>query len=401
MSLRPRVWQPEVECASPESLWLGMQAALDRWRAPEGLAVPRTPAELAQLPFTQKDDLHTHDGLGAFRVPARQLVRLHASSGTRGTRTLVGYTAADLSLWTQLVARGLAAVGVTEDSVIYSMLSHGLFTGGFGFTQAATALGALVVPGGGARSAVHVSMMRRLQPDVLFATPSYALHLARAHGPVPTISLGVFGAEPWTEADRQALADLYGMRALDTYGLSEVIGPGVAFECPHQQGLHINADVFWPEVVDGNGAPVPDGQLGELVITAPTKQALPLLRYRTGDRTRLDWSVCTCGRTLPRMARVRARVDDMVVVRGVNVRPGQVAELLSRQPGGGWQLEVSRGPTGLDELTVVVESALSEAVLERLQAVLGLRLSVRVVPLIPHAGGKAPRLVDLRGERGA
>jgi len=395
VSLRPRMVQPEVETATRSALWDRIRPALSGLVSGLGLPVPQSPGCLAELPFTHKSHLQ---GFDSFRVPRRALVRLHSSSGTAGPRTLVGYTAADLALWTRLVARGLAAVGVNEDSVVYSVLGHGLFTGGFGFTQAATALGALVVPGGGARSAVHVAMMRQVCPDVLFATPSYALHLARAHGPVPPISLGVFGAEPWSEADRRALSREYGMQAVDTYGLSEAIGPGVAFECPEHNGLHLNADAFWPEVVDADGQPVRDGTEGELVLSAPTKEALPLLRYRTGDRTRLDWSPCPCGRTLPRMSRVTGRVDEMVVVRGVNVRPSQVSAALSAHPSTGWQLEVSRGATGLDELAIVVESALPEVVFDKLQDALGLRLVQRVVPILPHSGGKAVRLVDLRAE---
>jgi phenylacetate-CoA ligase len=390
--LRPRIWMADVECASADAWWNGHQAALQNLLPARGLTVPQTPSDLATLPFTTKADLHPP----RFSVPDRELVRLHASSGTQGERTLVGYTAADLQLWSQVVARGLAAVGVHEDTVVYSALGHGLFTGGFGFTQAATALGALVVPGSQARSAVHVDLLHRIQPHVLFATPSYALHLARAHGRVPQIALGVFGAEPWTESDRAALQAAYAMQARDTYGLSEVIGPGVAFECPAMRGLHINADVFWPEVVDLSGAVVSDGGEGELVLTAPTKQALPLLRYRTGDLTRLDWSPCACGRTLPRMARVTSRVDEMVVVRGVNVRPGQVAAVLETVPHGAWQLQVTRGPTGLDEITLVVENGLPTGVLERVSDVLGLRLTLRPVFLLDHSGGKAQRLVDLR-----
>lgn len=406
--LRPRLWEPAREQESAAARWnrlrTALQATVRRLQA-HPLHGPRLahvdpaqlrePADLPQLPFTTKAQLHGPAALAHLAVPRARLARIHASSGTTGARTLVAYTAADLQLWTRLVARGLAAVGINENSVCYSMLGHGLFTGGLGFHQAAEALGAATVPAGPGGSAAHLQLLDRLRPDVLFATPSYALHLSQLPGFETTVALGVFGAEPWTEDVRRALEQRWGMAARDTYGLGEVIGPGVAFECGQSPGMHVNADVVWPEVVDpATGQPVPDGTEGELVLTVPAKEALPLLRYRTGDRSRLLVGPCPCGRTLPRMARVAERVDDMRVVRGVNVYPSQVAAVVGARA---FVLELCR--TGaLDALQVVVERAAGEPELpasleHRLQEVLGLRVELRgVAPgALGHGGGKAPR----------
>lgn len=394
----PRILDPDVEC-SPD-LWPRQRAALQR-------LVPDV-RSLTDLPFTTKAHLHAAHPLAAMGVPAHQLVRVHASSGTSGTRTISAYTRADLDLWTRVVARGLAALGVGPTSVVYSTLAHGLFTGGFGFLQAATALGATVIPGGQAPSRTHADLIRRLRPSVLFATPSYAQHLADRHDDLPTVALGVFGAEPWSEADRTRLEHTWGMVARDTYGLSEVIGPGVAFECPEANGLHVNADHFIPEIIDLHGTPVPDGTWGELVLTAPTREARPLLRYRTGDRTRLDRTPCPCGRTLPRIARITGRVDDMVVVRGVNLRPSDVAHALSHHPEpiGHWHLALTR-PEALDVLTLVAEVGvpsprLTASLAHHLRERLGLRLQVRLHAFgtCDHSGGKASRLHDLRTAQG-
>lgn len=406
--LRPRLWEPARERESPESRWnrlrTALQAAVCRLQAhplhgprlagidPERL---REPADLQRLPFTTKAQLHGPGPLDHLAVPRHRLARVHASSGTTGTRTLVAYTAADLQLWTGLVARGLAAVGVSENSVCYSTLGNGLFTGGMGFHQAAEAIGAATVPAGPGGSTAHLRLLDRLRPDVLFATPSYALHLSQLPGFESAVSLGVFGAEPWSEEVRQALEQRWGMVARDTYGLGEVIGPGVAFECGRGTGMHVNADAIWPEVVDpATGAPLPPGEHGELVLTVPSKEALPLLRYRTGDRSRLIVGPCPCGRTLPRMARVVERIDDMRVVRGVNVYPSQVAEVVGARA---FVLELRR--TGaLAALHVVVERSSSEPSLpaglrRRLQEALGLRLELsEAAPgTLGHDGGKARR----------
>lgn len=413
---QPRILDPAEECAP--DLWPRQRAALrhtldrlardpahrHRWQEWQQVDL-HTPADLAALPFTTRSDLQTEPPLSDHGVPISELVRVHASSGTTGKRTLSGYTREDLALWTRVVARGLAGLGVDGDSVVYSTLAHGLFTGGFGFHQAATFLGATVIPGSQAGSTTHADLIRRLHPNVLFSTPSYALHLADGYAPLPPIELGVFGAEPWSEGDRARLQAAWGMRARDTYGLSEVIGPGVAFECAHADGMHVNADHFIPEIIDPAGNPLPAGAWGELVLTAPTRTARPLIRYRTGDRTRLDLTPCPCGRTLPRIARIRERVDDMRVIRGVNVRPADVAHALDTHPEsfGAWMLEVTR-PGALDVLTLVVEcphpdtSRLPSSLQTVLRTVLGLTVHVRLQPpgSLPHSGGKAARWNDLR-----
>ena len=410
------ILDPDVECSDDH--WPAQQHALqatlhrlardpahrEKW-APWSSAALTHRADLARLPFTNRAELHVHPPLSDHCVPRSELVRIHASSGTTGMRTLSGYTRADIHLWTHVVARGLAALGVDRTSLVYSTLAHGLFTGGLGFHQAASALGATVIPGGQARSVTHADLLRRLGPTVLFATPSYALHLLDRHGPLPSVALGVFGAEPWTEADRTRLETGWGMTARDTYGLSEVIGPGVAFECGEANGLHINVDHFVPEIIDEAGNVLPDGEWGELVLSAPTRQARPLLRYRTGDRTRLDSRPCSCGRTLPRMARIAGRVDDMKVVRGVNVHPQTVAAVLDRHAGvfGAWRL-VLRRPGALDVLTLQLEcpSPDNPELAEHLEAhlipslVLTVRVELHPPGALPHTGGKAARWADLR-----
>jgi len=364
------------------------------------LAEIRDLSDLAALPFTVKTDLSP--ALSRTIVPRRAIVRVHASSGTTQQPTVVAYTAGDLDLWARLVARGLAAVGVGSDSVVHSALGYGLFTGGLGFHAAAESLGATVIPASTGRSSRHLHLIAALSADVLFATPSYALHLAESVPAPPRIRLGVFGAEPWSEAMRTRLEAAWGMTAVDTYGLSEMIGPGVAWECLARDGMHLNEDAFLPEVVDPvTGAVLEDGQLGELVLSSMAREAMPLLRYRTGDLTALERGQCGCGETLVRMRRVVGRVDEMVVVRGVNVYPGQLeaAVLSVSEARGDWQAVVER-PENLDVLTVTVEGAaeIQPAIEAALHDVLGLRATVVVVPpgRVGHGGGKRLGIQDNR-----
>ncbi len=364
------------------------------------LAEIRDLSDLAALPFTVKTDLSP--ALSRTIVPRRAIVRVHASSGTTQQPTVVAYTAGDLDLWARLVARGLAAVGVGSDSVVHSALGYGLFTGGLGFHAAAESLGATVIPASTGRSSRHLHLIAALSADVLFATPSYALHLAESVPAPPRIRLGVFGAEPWSEAMRTRLEAAWGMTAVDTYGLSEMIGPGVAWECLARDGMHLNEDAFLPEVVDPvTGAVLEDEQLGELVLSSMAREAMPLLRYRTGDLTALERGQCSCGETLVRMRRVVGRVDEMVVVRGVNVYPGQLeaAVLSVSEARGDWQAVVER-PENLDVLTVTVEGAaeIQPAVEAALHDVLGLWAAVVVVPpgRVGHGGGKRRGIQDNR-----
>jgi phenylacetate-coenzyme A ligase PaaK-like adenylate-forming protein len=296
------------------------------------------PADLPRLPMTEKKDLWDAYPFGLLAVPMSEVVAVHGSSGTGGRPTLVAYTRADLRLWARMCARALGCAGATAGSVVHNAYGYGLFTGGLGIHQGAIELGATVVPVSGGMTARQVTLVRDLRPDILTCTPSYALRLgealADAGSPGVSLKAGLFGAEPWTDALRARIEELLGLRALDIYGLSEVIGPGVAAECAEAaDGLHVNEDHFLVEAVDpASGEPVPDGTPGELVFTTVTKQALPLLRYRSGDIASLNREPCRCGRTLARMSKVIGRRDDMLVLSGVNVYPSEVERVLLAEP---------------------------------------------------------------------
>jgi phenylacetate-coenzyme A ligase PaaK-like adenylate-forming protein len=291
-------------------------------------------ADLPRLPMTEKKELWDAYPFGLLAVPMSEVVAVHGSSGTGGRPTLVAYTRADLRLWARMCARALGCAGATAGSLVHNAYGYGLFTGGLGIHQGAIELGATVVPVSGGMTARQVTLVRDLRPDILTCTPSYALRLgealAAAGSPGRSLKAGLFGAEPWTDALRARIEELLGLRALDIYGLSEVIGPGVAAECAEAaDGLHVNEDHFLVEVIDeASGEPVPDGTPGELVFTTVTKQALPLLRYRSGDIASLNREPCRCGRTLARMSKVIGRRDDMLVLSGVNVYPSEVERVL-------------------------------------------------------------------------
>ena len=302
-------------------------------------------ATLSRLPTTDKRDLWETYPFGLLAVPREEVVAVHGSSGTGGRPTLVSYTHADLRLWARMCARALAAAGATKASIVHNAYGYGLFTGGLGIHQGAIELGATVVPASGGMTPRQVTLIRDLKPDILTCTPSYAVRLGEAlaeagAGPAGgsaagglSLRAGIFGAEPWTEEMRLKLEHLLGLRALDIYGLSEIIGPGVASECiVAADGLHVNEDHFLVEALDPvTGDPVPDGTPGELTFTTLTKQALPLLRYRTGDIAALRRGTCRCGRTLVKMSKITGRKDDMLVVRGVNVYPSEVERILLGQ----------------------------------------------------------------------
>jgi phenylacetate-coenzyme A ligase PaaK-like adenylate-forming protein len=296
-----------------------------------------TLADLPRLPMTGKKDLWASYPYGMVAVPPEQVVVVHGSSGTGGRPTLVAYTRADLALWARMCARALGAAGATRASTVHNAYGYGLFTGGLGIHQGAVELGATVVPVSGGMTARQVTLIRDLRPDILTCTPSYAIRLGEAlaeAGVTPALTAGLFGAEPWSGGMRARIEELLGLRALDIYGLSEVIGPGVAAECLEAaDGLHVNEDHFLVEAVDPEtGAPVPDGVPGELVFSTVTREALPLLRYRTGDVASLRHGTCECGRTLVRMSKVAGRRDDMLVLRGVNVYPSEVERVLLASP---------------------------------------------------------------------
>jgi phenylacetate-CoA ligase len=334
---------PAPELARLQDERLG--SLIDRLLAADGLQAGRlraagvtggsglATADLPRLPTTSKQDLWDGYPFGMLAVPREQVVAVHGSSGTGGRPTLVAYTRDDLRLWARMCARSLGCAGATRASIVHNAYGYGLFTGGLGIHQGALELGATVVPVSGGMTSRQVTLIRDLRPDILTCTPSYALRLGEAlaaSGGRSNLRAGVFGAEPWTDEMRTHIQDLLGLRALDIYGLSEVIGPGVATECYEAaDGLHVNEDHFIVETVDPvTGDPVPDGTPGELVFTTVTKQALPLLRYRTGDIASITREPCRCGRTLARMSKVIGRRDDMLVVSGVNVYPTEVERVL-------------------------------------------------------------------------
>jgi len=349
----PAMFEPDAESMPAEQL-TGLQldrlrALLDRLIKAGGLQGARLKdagvaagadvnlATLARLPTTDKRDLWEAYPFGLLAVPREDVVAVHGSSGTGGRPTLVAYTRGDIRLWARMCARALAAAGATRSSIVHNAYGYGLFTGGLGIHQGGIELGAMVVPVSGGMTPRQVTLIKDLKPDILTCTPSYAIRLGEAlaeagGGPGEGLALtaGLFGAEPWTEELRTRLEDLLGLRALDIYGLSEVIGPGVAAECiVAADGLHVNEDHFLVEVLDPvSGHPVPDGSPGELTFTTMTKEALPLLRYRTGDIAALRRGTCDCGRTLVKMSKVTGRKDDMLVVRGINVYPSELERVL-------------------------------------------------------------------------
>jgi len=382
----------------------------------------RTLDDIRRLPWTRKTDLRDHYPFGLFAVPRDQVVRLHASSGTTGKPTVVGYTRADLQVWAEVCARCLAASGGRPGDVFHNAYGYGLFTGGLGMHYGAELMGMTVVPVSGGNTERQLLLIQDFQPRVIACTPSYMLTLAEAalaRGLDPRrlpLRFAVLGAEPWTEAMRRQIERLLPVRAVNIYGLSEVIGPGVSNECVEaQQGSHIFEDHFLVEVVDPrSGEPLRPGEVGELVFTTLTKEALPVLRYRTGDLASLDPSPCRCGRTHTRMSLVVGRTDDMLIIRGINVFPSQVESVVVQfsELSPHYQLRITRERT-LDDLEVRIEAdpsrdggagadggaALEARVAERLRGVVGIHIRVRVVPpgTLPRSeGGKLRRLVDER-----
>src|SRR3954447_9347003 len=379
-------------------------------RTPLGSRVPERWSSLEDLPFTVKDDLREHYPLGLIAVPREQLRRIHASSGSRGRPTVVAYTQGDLDVWSQVMAYCMDMAGVRPGVVVHNAYGYGLFTGGLGCHQGAVRIGALTIPVSGGVTARQAILLRDLGGQVLCSTPSYALHIAQGLAEAGIsrdelrLEIGMFGAEPWTEAMRAQLESELGLVALNVYGLSEIVGPGVACECPEaRDGLHVMEDHFLVEVVDpDSGEPVPDGVDGELVFTTLTKEALPLLRYRTGDIASLNREPCVCGRTFARMSAVRGRRDDMLIVRGVNLYPSQFEEALLRVEGVAphYQLVLER-PGALDEITVHCEGEgddLAERVQHAIRHAIGVsvRVQVRAAGEVPRSEGKAVRVIDKR-----
>ncbi|MBS3816448.1 MAG: phenylacetate--CoA ligase [Candidatus Thermoplasmatota archaeon] len=377
--------------------------------------------DVHKIPFTVKDDLREHYPYGILAVPREDVVRFHASSGTTGTPTVVGYTRNDMETWSDLMARCYSAAGADPGDIVQNAYGYGLFTGGLGFHQGAETLGASVLPTSTGNTKKQITMLNDFQTSVLASTPSYALYLSEAakkHGYDPledfNLDVGMFGAEPWSEEARESIEESMGLRAHDVYGMSELYGPGVAIECPEQNGLHIWSDEFLVETIDPEtGEVLPEGEKGELVFTMLSREAMPLLRYRTKDIATVEYGECECGRSHPRIMRVTGRSDDMLIVGGVNVFPSQVEAALLETEGIGEYFQIIVDRDVLDKLSIRVEvdkeyygsdeydeEDLLERAHENLQAILNIKSDVELLEPgeLPRTVGKAKKVVDLREE---
>ncbi len=393
------------------------QALRDRGIKPEDI---RSVADLQKLPFTVKANFRDNYPFGLLAVPRKEIVRIHASSGTTGKPTVVAYTRKDMNIWREVCARNLAAAGVTDEDTVQIAMGYGLFTGGLGWHYAAEHLGAAVVPMSSGNTKRQIMLIQDFETTVFCCTPSYAIFIAEQAEEMGVnlrqtkLRIGIHGAEPWSEAMRREIADRMGIDPIDTYGLSEIIGPGVSGECTEHCGLHINEDHFLAEIVDPKtGDPLPYGERGELVLTTLTKEALPLLRYRTGDITRLDPTPCACGRTLARMEKVSGRTDDMLIVRGVNVFPSQIETVLLQVEGvlPHYLIILDRERGALDDLEIWVEvseeifsddigrlKTLQQHAEYEMREMLGIQARIKLVEphRIERSMGKAKRVIDRR-----
>jgi phenylacetate-CoA ligase len=431
------MFQPELETMSREALDRLQLARLRAQLARVYVSVPlyrrkfdeagfrpeqlESLDDLRRVPFTVKDDLRSAYPFDMFAVPLRDIVRVHSSSGTTGQVSVVGYTRGDVERWSDLMARTLACGGATADDVVQVTYGYGLFTGGLGAHYGSERLGAMTIPVSGGNTARQVQIMKDFGVTVLACTPSYALLIAETAASMGIdvrelpLKLGVFGAEPWSDGMRRQIEETMGIRAIDIYGLSEVMGPGVASECVHQNGLHVYEDHFIIEIVDPQTLqPVPDGECGEVVFTTLTKEGIPVIRYRTRDISRILSGACPCGRTFRRMERVTGRTDDMLIIRGVNVYPSQIEHVLMGIPGVAphYQLVLSkRGSMDAVEVQVEVNpdvafdeirelEGLQKRVAGAIAAALAVHVAVRLVEprAIQRSEGKAKRVVDLRNE---
>jgi len=375
--------------------------------------------DLKKLPFTLKTDLRDNYPFGLFAAPMEEIVRIHASSGTTGKPTVVGYTRHDIEVWAEVMARTLVSAGTRKTDIIQNAYGYGLFTGGLGAHYGAEKVGAAVVPISVGNTKRQIMLMKDFGTTVLCATPSYSLYLAESAAEVGIrikdlpLRVGVFGAEPWSDHMRQEIEKTLGIRAMDIYGLSEIIGPGVAAECEVQDGLHIMDDHFLPEVIDPvSGEVLEEGEIGELVITTLTKEGIPLLRYRTRDVTSLKRARCACGRTSVRMRRLTGRSDDMLIIRGVNVFPSQIEGVLLQVPevAPHYVIYVDR-VKNLDHLTVHIEvsermfsdeikqlARVEKKIKEEIESVLGIVVDIKLVEprTLARSEGKAQRVIDRR-----
>ena len=428
------IYQPEIECASREQLHELQSAKLVKMVKNAYENVPfykkkfdecgikpediRSIDDLHLLPFTEKTDLRDNYPFGLFAVPKSELVRIHASSGTTGKQTVVGYTQNDIQVWSTAAARAIVAAGGTRNDLVHVAYGYGLFTGGLGLHYGAEKLGATAVPVSSGNTKRQVQILQDYGSDILCCTPSYAMFIGetvRDMGIDPkTLPLraGIFGAEPWTDEMRKEIENLLDIKAYDIYGLSEIAGPGVAYNCECQDGLHVCEDFFFPEVIDPDTLqPLPDGEFGELVFTCIGKEALPLVRYRTRDICALTHEKCACGRTTVRMAKPRGRSDDMLIIRGVNVFPSQVEHvLLEMKMSPNYHIVVDRAGN-LDIMDVQVEmtpdlfsdtvrhlESVEKSIENALQSTLNVHANVHLVDpgSLPRSEGKAVRVTDKR-----
>ena len=429
------IWNEKIECASREDM--GMIQS-ERLRETVNRIYHNVPyyrkkmqevgltandihdiSDLHKLPFTVKTDLRDNYPFGLFTVPMSEIVRLHASSGTTGKPIVVGYTRKDIQMWAEVVSRSLTMAGVHRNDIVQIAYGYGLFTGGLGLHYGTENLGASVIPISGGNTHKQIQLMEDFGSSVLCCTPSYALNIAEVMKEMKVdinnlkLRIGIFGAEPWSEAMRKDIETKLGIKAIDIYGLSEIVGPGVSCECEHQCGMHINEDHFFPEIINPETLePMASGEIGELVFTTITKEGIPLIRYRTRDLTRLIYDKCVCGRTLVRMEKCKGRSDDMLIIRGVNVFPSQVESVLLSisevEPH--YLIIVDREGT-LDKMSLMVEvqeqffsdeikklEDLRLKIARKLDSVLGIAVNVKLVEpkTIERTAGKAKRVIDNR-----
>ena len=429
------IWNEKMECASREEMDAIQTERLIqtvkriyhnipayRAKMQENALVPgdiKSIKDISKLPFTTKSDLRDNYPFGMFTVPMSEIVRVHASSGTTGKPTVVGYTRNDLHMWAEVVTRSLGMAGVHKNDIVQVAYGYGLFTGGLGLHYGTENLGATVIPISGGNTDKQILLMQDFGTTVIACTPSYALFLAetmKEMGISPDslqLRVGIFGAEPWSENMRKEIETKLNIKAIDIYGLSEVIGPGVSCECEHQCGMHINEDHFIPEIIDPETLePVNNGEIGELVFSTVTKEGMPIIRYRTRDLTRLNYEKCACGRTLVRMEKCMGRTDDMLIIRGVNVFPSQIESVLlemsETEPH--YLLIIEREET-LDVVNLLVEvqeqffsdevrelEALRKKITDKIQSTLGISIRVKLVEpkTIERTAGKAKRVIDNR-----
>ena len=424
-------WDKKIETLKPADLQelqfkrlkktLGLVQHVDFYRkllsgAGMKISAIKTLDDIQKIPFTKKQDLRDGYPFGFLAVPMKKIVRIHTTSGTTGKPTVVGYTQQDIDTWADLIARNMTMVGVGKDDIFQNMVNYGMFTGGLGFHYGAEKIGMAVIPSATGNTKRQIEMMMDFGVTTIHCTPSYAMHLSEIAEEMGAsfdhLKTGIFGAEPWSESVRHSLEKRLGVTAYDSYGLSELFGPGVAFECPERDGLHIWHDSFYVEIIDPKtGERVSDGERGELVVTPLVKEAMPLLRYRTGDVTVKMEDGCICRRG-QKIARITGRSDDMLVIRGINVFPSQVEHVLLKIPEVGNQFMVYIDRVNhLDEMSVEVEinreyfsgeladlAKLQKKVVKELRDALELRTTVKLVEpgSLPRFEGKAKRVIDRR-----